>query len=234
MPSYRIEDFYNTLQEHHIILSDFQKQQFQQYAQLLIEWNKKINLTAILNIDEIYEKHFLDSILPFLNMEIIHLCDVGAGAGFPSIPLKIIYPNLQVTILEPLQKRIMFLEVLCQELALHHVTCLHERAEDYAKSHREVFDVVTARAVANLSILAELCIPLVKEHGYFIAMKGMQGLIEYEKAHHAIALLGCELNKEDTIKLSDGSTRINLYFKKIKKTSNQFPRSFAKIKKEPL
>ena len=177
------QDFFDALGKQGIVLNDQQQQQFDEYAQMLVEWNKKMNLTAITEIDEIYEKHFLDSLLPSFDMEINgSFCDVGAGAGFPSIPLKIVYPQLKVTIVETLGKRITFLNALCEKLGLKDVVLVHARAEDYAKEHRESFDIVSARAVANLPMLSELCIPLVKLNGTFLALKGANGDEEYENA----------------------------------------------------
>lgn len=146
-------NFKNRLSEHGIQLTDKQLHQFQQYAQMLVEWNQKMNLTNITALDEIYEKHFYDSILPSFDIQFAgSLCDVGAGAGFPSIPLKIIYPELKVTIIETLGKRVTFLNELCKQLELNEVTCLHARAEE-CQQLRESFDIVTARAVANMPLL---------------------------------------------------------------------------------
>lgn len=223
-----------SLKDKGLVLSDEQMMQFRKYADLLIEWNQKMNLTAITEKEEIYVKHFLDCILPSFHTTIKgSLCDVGAGAGFPSIPLKIVYPELSITILEPLNKRCLFLNTLVKELALNDVSIKNDRAEDYVKMHRETFDVVTARAVANLTMLSELCIPLVKMDGIFLAMKGSNGLEELEVAKYAVSVLGCQLVNEDSYEL-DGANRVNLTFIKNKKTPLKYPRMFAKIKKEPL
>lgn len=228
-------DFYSILKEHAIDINEIQKQQFQDYADLLVEWNQKMNLTAITDMDEIYEKHFLDSIIPSFHITMQgSFCDVGAGAGFPSIPLKILYPDVSVTIVETLGKRITFLNALCEKLTLKNVHCVHARAEEYAKDHRESFDIVSARAVANLSMLSELCIPLVKKKGLFLAMKGANAQEEYRLAEKAIHVLGCELKQRDEAYLSDGSLRINYVFKKVKATPGKYPRAFAQIKKNPL
>lgn len=233
--SFKKEDFFHIMEVHGIVLSDIQKKQFADYAEMLIEWNQKMNLTAITDVDEIYEKHFLDSVLPSFDVKLEgSFCDVGAGAGFPSIPLKIVYPDLKITIVETLGKRISFLEALCKKLGLEDVTCVHARAEEYAKDHREYFDVVSARAVANLTMLSELCIPLVREHGIFLALKGANALEEYDKAKKAIALLGCKEVQRDEKRLSDGSCRINFVFEKVKPTPKKYPRAFAQIKKNPL
>ena len=228
------DDFYQILQTHGITLNEVQKQQFSTYATLLKEWNEKMNLTAITEESAVYEKHFLDCILPSFDTKISGtLCDVGAGAGFPSIPLRIVYPDLEVTIVEPLGKRITFLKALSD--ALHIQVCLENaRAEDFVKEHREQYDIVTARAVANLPMLAELCIPLVKPQGIFLAMKGANGEEEHELAKTGIKTLGCELQDVFHKELMDGSKRVNLVYHKEKATPKGYPRTFAQIKKHPL
>lgn len=148
--------------------------------------------------------------------------------------MKIVYPDLEITIVETLGKRITFLEALCHQLKLNNVHCVHARAEDYAKEHRESFDIVSARAVANLTMLSELCIPLVKVGGMFLALKGANALEEYALAEKAIRLLGCEEKRRDEKVLSDGSKRVNFVFEKVKKTPLKYPRAFAQIKKNPL
>lgn len=231
---FKKEDLKKRLQEHGILLNTMQEKQFELYANMLVEWNEKMNLTAITEVNAVYEKHFLDSILPSFDAAIEgSICDVGAGAGFPSIPLKIVYPDLQVTIVEPLGKRITFLSALCKTLDID-VKLVNERAEDFAKKQRETFDIVTARAVANLPMLCELCIPLVKKGGTFIAMKGANGLVELEEAKQAISILGCELQDVFHKELSDGSMRMNFVFYKKKETAKKYPRAFAQIKKHPL
>ena len=229
------DDFFHVMQEQGITLSEWQKQQFSIYKDMLVEWNQKMNLTAIVDEDESYEKHFLDSILPSFDINIKgSFCDVGAGAGFPSIPLKIVYPELKITIVETLGKRVTFLKALCEALKLDDVACVHARAEDYAKQYRESFDFVSARAVANLPVLSELCIPLVKMNGYFIAMKGANGEEEASLAQKAITTLGCKEVQRNFKTLSDGSKRVNFVYQKVKPTPNKYPRAFAKIKKNPL
>lgn len=231
----KIEELKKQCAEHGLELSELQLEQFLTYARLLKEWNEKMNLTGITELEEVLDKHFYDSLLPFFTYRMTGtLCDVGAGAGFPSIPLKIAYPELKITILEPLAKRITFMNAVIEELQLKEIQCYHQRAEDYAKDYRETFDMVTARAVANLPMLSELCIPLVKKEGLFVAMKGANGLEEDKEAAYAIKTLGCVLEKYEERKLNDGSSRINLFYRKKRNTPKAYPRSFGKIKKDPL
>lgn len=172
------EKFVLELSKHNFELTDKQKQQFKLYFKMLIEVNEHVNLTRITEEDEVYLKHFYDSITPLFTFGAVFkdgatLCDVGAGAGFPSIPLKILKPGLKVTIVDSLQKRLNFLKDLISELGLTDVELVHGRAEDVGqnKLYRERFDIVTARAVARMSVLSEYCLPLVKKGGYFVALK---------------------------------------------------------------
>jgi 16S rRNA (guanine527-N7)-methyltransferase len=221
--------------EHGLQLDDQQLEKFEKYASFLVEYNKNVNLTAITKYEEIIEKHFYDSILPSFMIDIKdEICDVGAGAGFPSIPLKIAYPELKVIILEPLNKRCVFLEKLVELLELKDVKIKNVRAEDYAQDYRESYSLVTARAVANLSMLAELCIPLVKKDGIFLAMKGTNGKKEEAAAKNALKLLKVKREKIEVVTLSDDSTRVNIAYRKIDHTPKKYPRMFAKIKKSPL
>lgn len=228
-------EFREACKEIRIELNEDSLQKFDRYAELLTEWNQKMNLTAITRYEEILEKHFYDSLLASecTAME-GKLCDVGAGAGFPSIPLKIAFPELDVTILEPINKRCIFLNEVIQQLSLEGIRVINSRAEDAAKELRESFDLVTARAVANLRVLSELCIPLVKVGGIFLAMKGAQGKIEDEEASKAIKSLGCRKSSERCVQLKDESERVNLVYIKMKSTPPQYPRMYSKIKKNPL
>ena len=222
--------FIENLLKEQITLTDTMKDQFRLYAKLLQEYNEKINLTSIVETAEIYEKHFYDSLL--LNRLVKlegSLCDVGSGAGFPGIPCKIVFPELELTIIEPLKKRCVFLETLCSELGIK-VNIINGRAEEITYK----YDIVTARAVANLRILAELCIPLVRVDGHFIAMKGSQGEQEKKEAQKATTFLGCKLEREDVIQLPNEATRVNILYKKVKETPKGYPRMYAKIKKKPL
>lgn len=227
------EQFRNKLKKQGLIITDRMIEQFEKYMELLLEWNQKMNLTAITKEEEIWEKHFYDSIVPFENLSHKTLCDVGSGAGFPGIPLKIVFPDMELTIVEPLQKRCRFLETVKETLDLKDIFIYPERAEDFVKEHRESYDIVSARAVARLSILLELCAPLVKMKGDFIALKGKQGHDELVEAQKALDVLGMKLIKEDTIDV-DEATRINLYMKKIKTTPTKYPRAYGQIKKKPL
>lgn len=224
--------FENKLKEHGIVLNDTQKQQFEIYAKMLVEWNEKMNLTSITDREGIYMKHFYDSIVPSFDIEIKgSLCDVGAGAGFPSIPLKIMYPELEVTIVETLGKRVTFLNELANALNIK-IATLHARAEE-CSDLRETFDFVTARAVANMPLLCELCIPLVRVGGKFIVMKGLSGKEELKESGKALRTLGCKvLNVYENVE--EDMTRINIECAKVKNTPKAYPRMFSKMKKNPL
>lgn len=227
-----LEKFERQLHLHHIDLSDHQKKQFELYQKLLVEWNEKMNLTSIVDEEGIYMKHFYDSLIPSFDVPIQgSLCDVGSGAGFPSIPLKIMNPDLQVTIIETLGKRVTFLEELTRQLGLE-VTLLHARAEE-CSDLRESFDFVTARAVANMPLLCELCIPLVKVGGTFLVMKGASGHEELKESMKALSILGCQV-KHVYENHEEEMTRINIECEKIRSTPKSYPRSFAKMKKNPL
>lgn len=210
---------------------------FSIYYNYLIEVNSYMDLTAITDKEEVYNKHFLDSLeiynlLPSSN---ITLCDVGSGAGFPSVPLAIVDSKIKVTIIDSLNKRIVFLNDLIKKLNISNVEAYHYRAEDYAKKENIKFDVVTARAVAKLNVLAELCLPLVKVGGIFIAMKGSNADQELVEAKNAIKVLGGSVIKTVNITLPDDvGKREIILIKKIKETDKKYPRIYAKIKERPL
>ncbi len=216
-------------------MSDEQLSQFDSYARFLVEYNEKINLTAITEYSEIVEKHFYDSLLlsKYRKMEGT-LVDVGTGAGFPGVVLKIAFPELKVKLIEPLHKRCVFLNELIERLDLKDIEVLNVRAEDYSKNHREAFDFVTARAVTNLNALIELCGAMVKLDGCFIALRGKDGLSEIENAAYAINSMGFEVEDTFNDSLSDGSLRVISFFRKRRKTSNKYPRSYSLIKKGPI
>ena len=232
-----LNEFIEKVKELGIELSESQINQFNRYYELLIEYNKVMNLTRIVDYEEVLEKHFYDSLTMCNKVDLNNssLVDIGAGAGFPCIPLKIAYPTLNITVVDSLTKRMTFLETVIKELGLKDIKCLAKRGEDFAKLHREEFDYVTARAVARLNILDEICLPLVKINGYFIALKGNDGLVEIEECKDAISKLGGKIENVHEFYLpSENSKRINIYIKKVNKTNTLYPRDFAKIKKNPL
>ena len=229
-------EFQNILKEKGIEVSEHQLQQFQKYYEILVEWNEKMNLTAITDKEDVYLKHFYDSITIAFDFDFNNqtLIDVGAGAGFPSVPLKILYPNLKITIVDSLNKRITFLNHLFKELNLSNCQAISARAEDYAKDHRQKCDIVMARAVARLNILDELCLPLVKVGGYFLALKGLKATEELEEAGKGIVLLGGQVEKSIDFTLTNDNHRSNIIIKKVRDTPAKYPRMFGKIKKQPL
>ena len=231
-------DFKLELEKLGINISDQELNKFETYYNKLVEVNSYMNLTAITEHDEVYNKHFLDSLSIVKALDLnkkFTLCDVGSGAGFPSIPLAIVSSNAEVTIIDALNKRIKFLNLLVSELELSNVNCYHYRAEDYVKEKRSSFDYVTARAVARLNILLELCMPLVKVGGKFIAMKGSSGEEELTEASHAIKVLGGKLNEVISFDLpnNEGKREI-IIIEKINEGNLKYPRSFSKIKERPL
>lgn len=235
------EEFKLALHNKGIDITEKQMKQFDDYLILLQEWNEKINLTAITAREEIYLKHFYDSITAGLyvdfNKGVQSLCDVGAGAGFPSIPLKIIFPKLKVTIVDSLNKRIQFLTILAETLQLEDVYFYHDRAELFGqnKKFRESFDFVTARAVARMSVLAELCLPLVKKDGVFIALKASSSDNEMKESKKAIATLGGKFRKEFIFELpKEAGERHILLIDKKKETPKKYPRKPGTPNKSPL
>jgi 16S rRNA (guanine527-N7)-methyltransferase len=196
-----------------------------------------MNLTAITQKEEVYEKHFYDSLTLSFNNNLtgLTLLDVGAGAGFPSIPLKIVFPSLKVFVLDSLAKRMTFVEAVIKTLHLEDIHIIVNRAEDEAKISREKFDIVTARAVAKLNILSELCLPLVKVNGYFIALKGINAMNELEQANKAISTLGGKIDHIQELNLlSNDDKRYNIFIKKVNNTNTIYPRLYTKIKNNPL
>ena len=217
-----------------IEVTNRQLQQFERYADLLIEWNEKFNLTSITGREDIYVKHFYDSILPSLYHDLKgSLVDVGSGAGFPGIPLKIMYPDLEVTLIEPTGKRCTFLNEVISQLSLDKITVVNMRSEDYARENVR-FDFVTARAVAELNILTELCLPLVKTDGHFIVMKGPKAYQELENASRAIRVLGGTVREVREIPLSSDQTRVLIDIQKTSEHDPKYPRNYSQIKKKPL
>ena len=207
------------------------------FSELLVEKNKVMNLTAITEPADIATLHFLDcaSLLPLAEWKGKTVVDVGTGAGFPGMPLRILEPSIRLTLLDSLNKRIDFLQEVCEDLGLTDVACVHGRAEEFAAHRRESFDIAVSRAVANLQMLSELCLPLVKVGGSFLAMKSVDSDQELEAAKKAISILGGEISgvKDYAIPGTDVRHRLIL-IKKIKETPKKYPRAFAKIKKNPL
>lgn len=215
-----------------------QADKFQIYMELLLDWNKRLNLTAITQPEEIVEKHFVDSLtlLSALRMkENIKVLDVGTGAGFPGIPLKILRPDLQVTLLDSSNKRLNFLAALCDVLQLN-CERIHKRAEEAGLDHvmRERFDVVTARAVAGMQTLSEYCLPLVKMKGYFVAMKGPGAEEELRQAQNALKLLGGDRIEVKRLLLPNAGERNIVIVQKLRYTPKQYPRHGGTISKHPL
>ena len=221
-------------------LTSTQLEQFHTYYELLIEWNEKINLTAITDKDEVYLKHFYDSVTPsfiFDFSKVNSLCDVGAGAGFPSLPIKILHPHLEITIVDSLKKRIAFLDTLVNALNLKNVSLHHDRAETFGQSSsfREKYDIVTARAVARLNVLSELCLPLTKVNGNFIALKGAMGEEEVNDSQKALSQLGGRINKVEALELpKEESKRYLIVIDKVKATPKKYPRKPGVPAKQPL
>ncbi len=230
-------EFNKLLANINIELSDRQLEQFEIYFKFLVEYNEYVNLTAITEEEDVYIKHFYDSILvgQVLDLTTVNsICDVGSGAGFPSIPLKIVYPHLNVTIVDGLDKRITFLKQLVSKLGLANVNLVHGRAEEYAKDHRESFDMVTARAVARANILNELCIPLVKVGGNFVSMKGKNAEEEINEGNSLSILKGKIVNQAEYYLPKEESKRVLIVINHFEKCPNKYPRAFASIKKNPL
>ncbi|HEN9269173.1 TPA: 16S rRNA (guanine(527)-N(7))-methyltransferase RsmG [Streptococcus agalactiae] len=232
--------FYQVLIEHGITLTDKQKKQFETYFRLLVEWNEKINLTAITDKEEVYLKHFYDSIAPILQGYIdnspLSILDIGAGAGFPSIPMKILYPEIDITIIDSLNKRINFLNILANELELSGVHFFHGRAEDFGqdKVFRAKFDIVTARAVARMQVLAELTIPFLKVNGRWIALKAAAAEEELISAEKALKTLFSQVTVNKNYKLPNGDDRNITIVSKKKETPNKYPRKAGTPNKKPL
>ena len=229
-----LEQFINKCKERNIDLTDEMINQLNFYAEYLKEYNEKINLTAITEYEDVLDKHFYDSLLCVDRKLQGTLVDVGTGAGFPGIVLKIVFPELKVILIEPINKRCIFLKSLIEKLNLKNIEIINVRGEDHSLQHREEYDYVTARAVSNLNALIEVCGAMVKENGYFICLRGKDGLQEIDAAKKAIGTMGFEIEKTFNEALFDGSARVISYFKKTKKTDKKYPRKYSIIKARTL
>ena len=237
MEKYRFDEGLNSLG---ITLSERQREQFDRYYELLTEWNKVMNLTGITEYDEVCLKHFTDSlsVVRVKDMSIVHsLIDIGTGAGFPGIPLKIAFPHIRTVLLDSLNKRLKFLNQVIEELGLEDIVTIHGRAEDHAKKseYREKFDLCVSRAVANLSTLSEYCIPFVKIGGNFVSYKSGDSDEEIRQAENAVNILGGEIIKTDKFMLPGSDMgRALVEIRKQKNTPSRYPRKAGVPAKEPL
>lgn len=235
---YDFTKFRNSMNSIGIELTDLQLNAFETYYDMLIDRNKVMNLTAITEFDEVMDKHFLDSVYLFRSIKLeadYKLIDIGTGAGFPGIPLKIVFPELKITLLDSLNKRVGFLNDVIDELNLNDIEAIHGRAEDIArdKTYRASYDIAVSRAVANLSTLSEYCLPFVKIGGKFVSYKSGDCADEVDNAKAAIHLLGGKINKIDEFSYSNNS-RSFIVIDKVMNTSNKYPRKAGLPSKKPL
>lgn len=231
------EEFIEELKKLGIYLNENQICKLEMYYKLLIEWNEKINLTAITKKEDVYLKHFYDSLTLIKVIDLnknLNICDIGSGAGFPGLVLKICFPNLDITLIDSQEKRIKFLNIVIKDLDLKGITAIYTRAEEYAKTEREKFDIVVSRAVAKLNILNELCLPLVKTGGYFVAMKANINE-EINVSKNSLLKLNSHIEEISSFNLpKENSNRNLIKIKKDKSISDIYPRNFSKISKNPL
>lgn len=231
------EEFIIEIEKIGIKLTDTQLLQLNTYFQMLVEWNKVMNLTSIIEECSVYLKHFYDSltICRVINLrEEKTLCDIGTGAGFPGLVLKICFPHLHVTLVDALEKRLKFLNAVIDKLSLENIETVHARAEEYAKNNREKYDVVTARAVAPLNVLIEYCLPLIKPNKYFAALKGNISQ-EIETLTTSLNKIEGKLQKIDLFLLpKENSTRSIVVISKLGNTNIKYPRRYNEIKNKPL
>ena len=238
--NYDLSKFKSMVSQLNIELTDTQYNQFIKYYEMLIKKNEVMNLTAITEFDEVISKHFVDSISLIKVLDVTkdyEIIDIGTGAGFPGIPLKIAFSNLKITLLDSLNKRVNFLNEVIDELGLKDITALHGRAEDYAKKGqlREKFDVCVSRAVANLSTLSEYCLPYVKVGGRFISYKSEKLTEELDAASKAINVLGGKIDKKEEFVLPETEIyRTFMIIDKVKETPNKYPRKAGTPSKEPI
>lgn len=240
MHQYDMEGFQKDLEAFGILLSERQREQFLRYYEMLVEWNGRMNLTAITEYQDVLKKHFVDSLSLTKVYDLRQnssIIDVGTGAGFPGLALKIAFPGLKVTLLDSLNKRIQFLDAVIGELGIQGVETVHGRAEDFAKPGklRESFDLCMSRAVANLSTLSEYCLPFVKKGGLFVAYKSEKAASEIEEAEKAISLLGGRIKERAEFTLPDSDIYRSLFvIEKTKATPGKYPRKAGLPSKEPL
>ena len=229
-------NFIEELKKINIEITQEQLDKLNRYYELLVEWNEKINLTNIIEKDQVYLKHFYDSLTLSQIIDLKKeetLCDIGTGAGFPGMVLKIVFPNLKVTLVDALEKRIKFLDIVIKELNLKDIETVHQRSEEYAKLNRNRFDITTARAVANLSVLLEYAIPMTKEGKYFIPLKA-NVQEELNESEHALKELNTKLvEKKEFLLPIENSTRTILKFQKVS-DNKKYPRRNSEIKKNRL
>ena len=240
--SYDLTKFKHGLEELNITLTDEQVEQFLQYYEMLVEKNKVMNLTGITEYEEVIQKHFLDSlslirVIPDIASQKLTVIDLGTGAGFPGIPLKIAFPELEITLMDSLNKRILFLQEVIDALGLKKVSAVHGRAEEMASNatHRQQYDLCVSRAVSNLAVLTEYCLPFVKKGGLFVSYKSADSDAEIQEGKKAISILGGKLTSVDKFQLPDSDLRRALVcIKKGKDTPKKYPRKAGTPAKLPL
>ena len=239
---YDLTKFKHGLEELNITLTDEQIEQFLQYYEMLVEKNKVMNLTGITEYEEVIQKHFLDSlslirVIPDIASQKLTVIDLGTGAGFPGIPLKIAFPELEITLMDSLNKRILFLQEVIDALGQKKVSAVHGRAEEMSSNatHRQQYDLCVSRAVSNLAVLTEYCLPFVKKGGLFVSYKSADSDAEIQEGKKAISILGGKLTSVDKFQLPDSDLRRALVcIKKVKDTPKKYPRKAGLPSKEPL